>query len=57
MPLAQGISEAKAGRNDDWVEWEEEFWRKSSKTGGSLASPNDAYVIANSVTNVIVKDL
>lgn len=58
MALAPGISESNAGRNDDWVEWGGGvFGGRGSKTGGSLASPNDAYVIANSVTNIIVKDL
>lgn len=58
MALAPGISESNAGRNDDWVEWGGGVYGgKASKTGGALSSPNDAYVIANSVTNIIVKDL
>lgn len=58
MPLAPGISESAAGRTDDWVEWGGGVYGgRGSISGASVASPNDSYVSANAVTNIIVKDL
>lgn len=58
MKLATGISEASANRTDPWVEWGGgTFGGRNSLTGQVVASPNDEYVKANAVTNIIVKDL
>lgn len=58
MELAPGISEAKAARGDDWVEWGGGvFGGRGSKDGSQVASPIDSYVSSNAVTNIIVKDL
>jgi hypothetical protein len=58
MPLATGISDSTAARDDMWVEWGGGvFGGKSSKTGGAVSSPLDDYVKENAVTSIIIKDL
>ncbi|WP_418181237.1 hypothetical protein ACNSOL_12070 (plasmid) [Aliarcobacter lanthieri] len=58
MALANGIIEATAGRNDFWVEWGGGVvGGKGSVDGKTVAIPNDSYVMQNSITNIIVKDL
>ena len=58
MPLANGITENNAARDDMWVEWGGGvFSGKTSKTGTPVASPLDDYVKTNAVTSIIIKDL
>lgn len=52
------VTEKKANRDDDWVEWGGGvFGGHDSKTGEACLSPNDNYVKENAVTKVIIKDL
>lgn len=58
MKLASGITEENANRTDPWVEWGGgTFGGRNSMNGQVVASPNDAFVKDNAVTNIIVKDL
>lgn len=58
MPLAVGITESTAARDDMWVEWGGGVYGgKASKTGTTVATPLDEHVKENSVTSIIVKDL
>jgi len=48
----------KANRKDDWVEWGGGVYGgRNSTSGAACSSPNDNYVKANAIYNIVIKDL
>ena len=58
MDLASGISEARACREDDWVEWGGGVHGgRASKKGTPCAVPNQSKMMSNTVYTILIKDL